>query len=72
MLILKKSGHKYQKEMKLCKTSINVDETFGIYLIVTINHFNKFKNICLRISHWLDGLSKTLIYVMYSHLIKFN
>lgn len=37
----KKSGHIYQKEMKFCETSINVDETFGICLIVTINHFNK-------------------------------
>ena len=37
----KKSGHIYQKEMKFCETSINADETFGICLIVTINHFNK-------------------------------
>lgn len=74
----KKSRYIYWKQMKLFDTSvINVNETFGMCLnswplTILIRQINKNKNICLRISHWLDELSKTLIEAMDSHLIKFH
>lgn len=64
----------YQKQMKLLEAELLMwmKPLASLVLLTILIRHNKNKNICLRISHWLDELSKTLIEVMHSDIIKFH